>query len=368
PLVYNASIFDGKIVELDWYPKIDVLEKKSSGNAVNKNSGFLSAKHISFLNWNAIYLAIQNFKADKGYHNLKIELDQLQAILNEVSWYNLLIPAHKLEFKQFSNVQIWQELAITLLKKYIEQFYLFYKNEFNSDHVEAIQLSGADDNFVLEYDFRLNTEEEIEDYQSKVEKLKSEVIDPAFDSIQIGTEISAFDNLLHLYKPLVYVGKGYKEKLQVSPIPLDAAEKQFLDDLITYIGTKPSHAASTEVHVLRTQSKKGLGFFTDGNNFYPDFILWVIKDGNQKIKFIDPKGIRNSKGMNDPKIQFHKVLKEKIQPQVANADIELDSFIVSNTSFLEVQWKDKLDIEDFNKEHVYFQKENANSYIANILL
>lgn len=367
-LVYNASIFDGKIVELDWYPKIDVLEKKSSGNAVNKNSAFLSTQHITLLNWNAIYLAIQNFKADKGYHNLKIELDQLQAILKEVSWYNLLIPEHKMEFKQYSNVQIWQELATTLLKKYIEQFYLFYKNEFNSHHVEAIHLKGTDYNFVLEYDFRVNTEEEIELYQTKIEQLKTEVMDPAFDSIQIGTEVSAFDNLLHLYKPLVYVGKAYKEKLQVSPIPLDASEKQFLDDLITYIGTNPSHLEDKEVHVLRNQSKKGLGFFTDGNNFYPDFILWVIEEDKQIIKFIDPKGIRNSKGINDPKIQFFKVLKEKIQPQVVKAGIELDSYIISNTSFLQVNWKDKLSIEEFNDNHVFFQKENAEDYIKNILL
>lgn len=367
PLVYNAAIFEGKLVELDWYPKIDVLEKKSSGNAVNKNSSFLSSKHISFLNWNAIYLAIQNFKADKGYHNLKIELQQLQLILNEVSWYNLLIPAHNVEFKQFINVQIWQELAITLLKKYIEQFYLFYKNEFNSDHVKAIHLSGTDDNFVLEYDFRLNTEEEIEFYQAKIEKLKTEVMDPAFDNVQIGTEVSAFDNLLHLYKPLVYVGKGYKEKLQVSPIPLDASEKQFLDDLITYIGTKPSHLEGKEVHVLRNQSKKGLGFFTDGNNFYPDFILWIVDGEKQKIKFIDPKGIRNSKGMTDPKIQFYTVLKEKIQPQVEKAGIELDSFIVSNTKHLEVHWGSNISKDEFNANHIYFQYEDSDSYIEKIL-
>jgi len=265
------------------------------------------------------------------------------------------------------SVQIWQELAITLLKKYIEQFYLFYKNEFNSDHVEAIQLSGADDNFVLEYDFRLNTEEEIEEYQSKIEKLKSEVMDPAFDSIQIGTEVSAFDNLLHLYKPLVYVGKGYKEKLQVSPIPLDASEKQFLDDLITYIGTKPSHLEGKEVHVLRNQSKKGLGFFTDGNNFYPDFILWIVDGDKQIIKFIDPKGIRNSKGINDPKIQFFKVLKEKIQPQVEKAGIELDSYIVSNTKHYEIGWGSSIPLEEFHKNHVYFQYDDADRYIEAIL-
>ncbi|WP_291068765.1 MULTISPECIES: DEAD/DEAH box helicase family protein [unclassified Empedobacter] len=368
PLIYNASIFNGKLVELDWYPKIDVLEKNNSGVAITKNEAILNDFHLSIINWNSVYLELQNFKADKGYHNLKIELEQLQDIMHQVSWYKLLIPEHKVNFSQFSNTFIWQELVITLLKKYIEQFYLFYKNEFSSDHVEAIQLTGSDDNFVLEYDFRLNTEEEIEDYQNKIEQLKLDVVEPAFTNVQIGSEIDAFDNLLHLYKPLVYVGKGYKEKLQVSPIPLDASEKQFLDDLITYVGTKPASLEGKDIHVLRNQSKKGLGFFTDGNNFYPDFIVWIVEGDKQIIKFIDPKGIRNSKGINDPKIQFYKVLKDKIQPQVQKANIELDSYIVSNTSYLDVNWKDTLSIEDFNKNHVYFQKENVGRYIGEILV
>ena len=252
-------------------------------------------------------------------------------------------------------------------KKYIEQFYLFYKNEFSSEHVEAVLLNGTDDNFVLEYDFRLNTEEEIDGYLSRIEKLKSEIVDSNFKEVQIGSEVSAFGNSLHLYKPLVYVGKGYKEKLQVSPIPLDISEKQFLDDLIKYIGTKPNILDGKEVYVLRNQSKKGLGFFTDGNNFYPDFILWIVDGDRQIIKFIDPKGIRNSKGINDPKIQFYKLLKEKIEPQVKDANIELDSYIISNTSYLDVNWKENMDIEDFNKNHVYFQKENAEDYIEKIL-
>ncbi len=366
-LQYNAKLFDGKLVEVDWYPKIDVLQKKNSGVAITRNKGYLSQAHISLLNWTQIYLDIQNFKADKSYYNLAISLEDLQKILGEISWYNLYIPEQKLAFNQYSHLMIWQELAVTLLKKYIEQFYLFYKNQFHSEHIQAVQLSGSDDNFVLEYDIRLNTEQDVEQYRNKVEQLKEEVLDPAFSSIQIANEAEAFDNILHLYKPLVYLGKNYQDRIQVSPIALDASEKQFLDDLLKYITQNNQSLKDTEIHVLRNQSKKGLGFFTDGNNFYPDFILWVLKDDKQFIKFIDPKGIRNSKGINDPKIQFHKVLKEKIQPQVIAAGIELDSFIVSNTSYLEVNWKDNLSIEDFNKNHVYFQKENVNSYIESIL-
>ncbi|MDM1296455.1 DEAD/DEAH box helicase family protein [Sphingobacterium sp. N143] len=367
-LVYNEKVFDGRLVELDWYPKIDVLEKKSSGAAMVKNNGFLNAHHISLLNWNAIYLEVQNHKADKSYYNLGIQLEDLKSILQNVSWYNLYIPAHHLEFSRYENVAIWQELAVTLLKKYIEQFYLFYKNEFHSNHVEAIILNGADENFVLEYDFKLNTEEDVVQFQNKIEELKTTVLEPAFSHIQIASEASAFDNLLHLYKPLVYLGKNYQNQIQVSPIALDVSEKQFLDDLVDYTLKNQESLREIEVHVLRNQSKKGIGFFTDGNNFYPDFILWIIRGGKQHIKFIDPKGIRNSKGINDPKIQFHKVIKEKIQPQVIESGIELDSYIISNTSYLEVQWKDNLSIEDFNNVNVFFQKENANCYISSILL
>ncbi|GAA4511803.1 DEAD/DEAH box helicase family protein [Sphingobacterium thermophilum] len=367
PLTYNPDLFHNRLVEVDWYPKIDVLEKTKSGTAIEKHKGYLNDAHRALLDWNAIYLDIQNFKADKGYYNLCIELDALKTILQEISWYNLLIPQHILEFNEYSNVRIWQEIAIALLKKYIEQFYLFYKNQFSSDHIEVVKLNGSDDNFVLEYDFRLNTQEEIEQYQAQIEKLKTEVVDPEFKKITIGNEVSAFDNLLHLYKPLVYVGKGYQEKLQVSPIPLDTSERQFLDDLITYVGSKPALLEGKEVHVLRNQSKKGLGFFTDGNNFYPDFILWVIEGEKQKIKFIDPKGIRNSKGINDPKIQFFKVLKEKIQPQVAGSGIELDSYIISNTKLMEIHWAKGISKDEFHKNHVYFQYEDADSYIGEIL-
>ncbi len=102
-------------------------------------------------------------------------------------------------------------------------------------------------------------------------------------------------------------------------------------------------------------------------NFYPDFILWVVEDEKQTIKFIDPKGIRNSRGINDPKIQFHKVLKEKIEPQVIEQGIALESYIVSNTPFLDLNWKDTLSVEDFNKNNVYFQSENKLDYIKRII-
>lgn len=367
PLTLDLSKFDGKIVEIDWYPKIDVMQRSSGGVQLQKESSTFNKDHLNTLDWNKIYLEIQNYKSDKAFYNIAISKEILRNILSNNSWYKILIPSGKMKFTSFSHVALWQDLAETLLKKYIEQYYLFNKNKFASQHIEAFIMNGTEENFVLQYDFRLNAYEDIEDYQKRIEQLKADALKDDFKDIQIASEAWAFDNVLHLYKPLVYIGKGYENQIKVSPVALDVSEKQFLDDLITYVGKNNDKLNNTEIHILRNQSKKGIGFFTEGNNFYPDFILWVIKDDKQYIKFVDPKGIRNSKGMSDPKIQFHKVIKETIEPQLKKENIFLDSYIVSNTSMLEIHWKEDLSVEDFNLNNVYFQHENSDSYIEKIL-
>jgi hypothetical protein len=213
----------------------------------------------------------------------------------------------------------------------------------------------------------LNKNEEVDDMEKKFLKLKTEFGDATFKSIQIASQVEAFDHLMHLYKPLIYVGKGYDQKLQVFPVALNESENLFMKDFEVQIEQIKQDSNIDEVFLLRNQSKKGIGFFAEGNNFYPDFILWIKKNGKQYLTFIDPKGIRNSKGINDPKIQFHKYLADKVQPQVKGENLELNSFIISNTKWIEVNWKDSLSIDDFNKQHVYFQEDQANQYIEKMV-
>src|SRR5690606_26128241 len=91
PLVYEQSIFDGKLVEIDWYPKIDVFENRKSTLGAHKDLGFLTEQHLNFVDWTKIYLELQTFKADKGYFNLAIDFSKLQDIASRVSWYRLFI-------------------------------------------------------------------------------------------------------------------------------------------------------------------------------------------------------------------------------------------------------------------------------------
>ena len=146
-------------------------------------------------------------------------------------------------------------------------------------------------------------------------------------------------------------------KVQVSPVALNESEWRFMKDLEKQIEPIKQNLNLDEIYLLRNQSKKGIGFFAEGNNFYPDFLLWIKKDNLQFLTFVDPKGIRNSKAMSDPKIQFFKYLKDIVQPQVVNERLILNSFVVSNSKWLEINWKEDKSIQDFNDNHVLFQEE-----------
>lgn len=369
-LALSGIIYNNHKIDLDWYPKIQVMATSGNTAVVSvKNQGVLTASHLAFTDWNKVFFALERFKVEKHWYNLSLTVEALKEIILNKDWYNLLIPETELEVKSFSQTLVWEELAIALLKKYVEQFYNYHKNLFNSEHIETRVLTEKDENLVYEYEVKLNTENSIETVQQKLDSLLQQIEAGTVENpFQLGSNFVAFDNEKHLYKPLLYLNtESYKNIISVSPVPLDASEKEFTDDLITHFNSHKSDFKGKQLFLLRNQSRKGIGFFVDTNNFYPDFILWLVDGDNQKIAFVDPKGIRNSRGLSDPKIQFHKLIKDKIEPQVASENIALSSFIVSNTNYTMLNWKGETSKEAFHDNNVYFQYEDKETYIGKIL-
>jgi hypothetical protein len=97
--------------------------------------------------------------------------------------------------------------------------------------------------------------------------------------------------------------------------------------------------------------------------------LWLLANDRQYINFIDPKGLRNLRGPDDPKISFYKTIKTvETDLRVQDSSITLNSFIVSNTRLPEVSWWDNsMDKTEFEKRHVYFQSEDKEVYVNKIL-
>ncbi len=356
-------------VIVNWYPKIQAM--KSAGaiggdDAGLANEAWLTPRHVAFLDLDRLYFELERFKAERGWYNLNLTRDGISALLGDTTWYQLLIPDAELRFDSFNKVFLWQEIALTLLRKYVERYYTFRKSEWELPHLEYQVLADDDANFPTmvregkaEYGYRISVEESAVDIVEKLTELKTAIEAGAFAPWEYsGIKAISFAN--HLYQPLLFLSG---DTVEVSPAPLNKGEARFVEDIKAFKDANPKFFAERNLYVLRNQSKgRGVGFFEAGN-FYPDFIIWQVNGDRQSVAFVDPKGVRNVP-FRDPKIEFHETVK-KIQKRLGDPNITLDSFIVSNTrsDVMERQWGVKK--PEMTKRHVLFQDEA--DYIGTIL-
>lgn len=357
-------------VLIDWYPKVQVLKSSKLTNVttvVAIEEGKLETIHTAFLDWNRIYFDIQKFKNERSWYNVNLSIDALKDILLSPDWYTLQIPSTELELNDYSKVKLWHELALSLLKSFIERLYNYQKNKFYSDKIEVAILDSNNPNFEAEYNFLVKkTEDRL---IGKLKELKEIVRKKEFqENFKIDNDFEALYAGLHLYQPIIYIDKGrYEEVIKIQPVPLNKGERDLVEDLKKYFNSNTDFFKDKQLYLLRNMSKKGIGFF-EANNFFPDFILWLVIGDKQYVSFIDPKGLRQIQGLTDPKIQLHKAIKATIQPKLNDPNIELNSFILSNTPYNQLtHWKGQESMEDFNSNHIFFQKEQRQFYIQKII-
>lgn len=351
-------------VVLDWYPKLQAMASsagRTGAQAAVRDRCYFEREHLAFVDLNAIYFELQQHKNEQSWHNLCLPRESIPNLLNRKDWYVLLIPKEEMRFRSFRQVLRWQEIACALMKKYADRFYKFKKQEYEGAHLEYRDLTEDDPNFISEY--RLLIEQSREDIVQKLEEIKDLIHTGKLRNAEFQSLCAiAFDH--HLYEPLLYVGNNMVE---VKPVVLETeGERDFVLDLQIFCQTQKETLAGKELYLLRNLSRgRGIGFFEAGN-FYPDFILWVLSSGRQYVSFIDPKGIRNLEGPDDPKIRFHITIKE-LEEQLGDPNVILNSFIVSSTRIPDVTWWDGgMSQDEFEVRNVLFQREDKPGYIEKI--
>ena len=360
-------------VKIDTYPKIQAID--GIGQTVIdgvKQTALFEDYHVAFMNLDEIFLELQAFKNERGWNNFSISKNEIRELLLKKDWYQLFMPETELRTPlSFNNQRRWQETATSLLKKYLESSYKAKKNEYEKSKYEYYELDPddpKDKNFFDEY--KITIQESQVEIADKLEELKNLIVSRNL----LSERKWQFNNLTaigfnrHLYTPILALdGKGIK----ISPVPLNEGEREFVEDLQKYCEENPDYFVQNEreLYLLRNQSRgRGVGFFEAGN-FYPDFILWILRQDKQFVSFIDPKGILNLEhGIENPKIEFYKTVKELEKNLHSTApEIILNSFIVSNTFLSDIAWRGSLSKHDFEKNHVFFQKEERTKYIEKIL-
>lgn len=153
--------------------------------------------------------------------------------------------------------------------------------------------------------------------------------------------------------------------MEISPVPLNKGERLFVEDVKTYCDANPEQLVGRSLYLLRNLSRgRGVGFFEAGN-FYPDFILWQVEGPKQFVSVVDPKGIRNLTP-DGPKIQFRDTIKE-IEDRLADPDVVLSSFIISNTPAFRVEMQWGLDRSELEGLNILFQEEDRDTYVGTLL-
>ena len=357
-------------VVLNWYPKIQTMKSSGAvgGDAeAAPNQTHLTARHIAFLDLDRLYFELERFKAERGWYNLNLTRETIEPLLLDQSWCQLLIPAEELAFDSFEKVRMWQEIALSFLKKYTERYYTFRKREWELPHLEYQELSEDDPNFLGVKDepgegyYRILIEKSQDEIVAKLEELKGLIENGDLKPWEFhGLKAIWFGR--HLYEPLLYLDKKIVE---ISPVPLNKGERLFVEDLKAFHDNSGDFFADKELYLLRNLSKgRGVGFFEAGN-FHPDFIVWLLVGSEQHIVFVDPKGIRNI-GATDPKIQFYETVKE-IEHRLGDPNVRLDSFIISNTAAHTMKMLWGMDKPAMEARHILFQEEDKDSYVKTML-
>lgn len=384
PELYEVPAeLQGKIkhpqIKLDLYPKLESIDtsRKGDNTPVNvRNEAKLDYKIISAFDFDRIYLAIQAYKLQRGWSNLRLDKQRLiDFCLGKVkvanNWYTLSIPASELEIKQYSDIAKQEDIMLRLLTDYTDRFYNTLKNAYEGQFYEITQVNEDDPCMIKMYHFEIEESDDGLDYAERLEHLQQIVAQGEIGKAKSwnapGMIAVTFDK--HLYYPLLSIEKNADLPLKMRPTAFDApSEITFIQDLQEFIETPKGQKiiGNKSLYLLRNADtkSKGLGFATAGN-FYPDFLLWLVDDesGKQWLSLIDPKGIRNL-NLDDAKFGLYKEIKE-LEKKLSDDNLSLSAFIVSETRFVDLinvsEPKDKIE-----ERNVLFLEDTGSIYLEKL--
>lgn len=355
----------------DCYTQLD-QEASASGaqQFVNKDECHFSETTLAFFDYDKIWLEIENYKNEKNRYNVHIVKEELKKLLQDNTWYKILIPKNQMETNSFDNIENLQNIAISMLKKYFDKFYVSLKGSWETPRMQYVEVDENDPNFIEDdtYVVTIQNPEQNDDVKTFVENLSKNVAEAkSSGKLESLTNTSnsylwSYSFVNSLYNPYLYIN-GKTTEIAVSPVALVKSEYDFVLDLKTYVTKNPDLIKDAEIFIIRNKSKKGVGFFVE-SGFYPDFIMWIIKDGKQYISFIDPHGM-GRESIESSKVQIFNQVKE-LETKLADKNVVLNSFILSPTAIQNIV--EKHTKEMWNENHVLFmQDEYVKEMVEGIL-
>lgn len=358
-------------VESNWYPRIGAMQSKELKETTQGsfNEGKLEAYHLMLLDWDALYFETERFKRQRSWYNVNVTKAGLRKLLENKDWYTLLIPGTRLKPQSMDDLRILQQVAVELIKRYLDRYYNYQKRAHTEPRLELRKLDPTDANFPLDKDgniineYHISVDDHADNTQliQGIRALAQDIEDQKADLLN-AHDLHACLFGTHLFTPLFHNKNG---KIKIAPVSLNESEYQFVEDLLKWSDSnqKKLEDENTEIFLLRNMSRgKGVGFF-EASNFHPDFILWILKDGKQYVTFAEPHGLMHGSGPGDEKVLFSKTIKE-IEKRLGDTEIILNSFILSWTPHAELKFgKTVSELEDM---HILDMASDRGGYIQKL--
>lgn len=388
PWLYEIpSEFQGKIkpphVVLDLYPRVEALATGSESRASTteaRNKTKLNQALFALFDWDRIYLALQEYKIQRSWSNLRLEQQKLiDFCAGAQDWYTLLIPATELNVSTFADIRKQEDILLRLLTDYTDRFYNALKKGYEGQFYDITHINEDHGSMLKLYQFEIDNDDDGLEYQKKLEVLKQLVVDGKIGEASKwnAPHMVAISFDRHLYYPLLALEDKDAVPLKLRPLAFDApSEWEFVRDLEAFYNSGEGKEAigPRSLYLLRNadREEKGLGFALAGN-FYPDFLLWLVDDatGKQWLTFVDPKGLRNL-DLSHPKLGLYKEVKTleatlAAQAKAGEAPLVLNAFVLSPTKF-----SDLLNVGDPTKKaelesrNVLFMEDGASGYLKKL--
>lgn len=324
-------------------------------------------KWLPFFDYDKIYFEMQRYKNITGSYNINIIKEKLKELLEcDEKWSVILSYEDINKINSYGDMDRIENIAVSLLKKYFDRYYFHKKNIWEEPLRELTELDDSDTNFIEDDMLHISMRKSNDLYAKQIEKLiyAVEEAKKSGNAVKVSREYEIKDKIKYvsfssmLYHPLLNANN--KMEIKISPVSLVDSEINFLDKLKYYLQHKN---IADDVYIIRNKSRSGVGFFA-GSGFYPDFIMWVIRNGKQYINFIDPHGISRV-SINDTKIMLYRKIKDTEARLKADSgkDIVLNSFIISPKDYNMLdkpEWQ-----EDWEAKNVLFHDE-AGNYIEKL--
>ena len=339
------------VVTLDLYSR---LQSVASSDAVTeqsapKKSGELRPGQVTFFNRTRLYDKLLKRKQQRGWHNLIIERNTVDRLLECSDWYNLYMPPERLSVTSFSQIGELEDVALDLITEYADQFWRRRRRHWEHAKIEAVTLDEDDPNNIKAYELSVDATETV--LIKDVHELAANVRAGDFRDLNV----SVIMTQAHAYKPLLYAGPD--SKVMIQPVPLNKDERNVVEMLAVLAENRDPCLHGKELFLIRNLTRgRGVSFFDD-YTYYPDFIVWLKDKTCQHVIFLDPKGLSRYGSREQHKISLHhEIKKTETQIRSTDPDVRLHAYILSVTPLTLIA-EAMRSRDDWKREGVYFLDE-----------